>query len=214
MFNKTKQKKQGFSLMEMIIAVALFAFLMLSATKIFQMIIESQRNAISAQTLQENMRYAFEVMAKEIRMASLCNTDCNDIVTDEDNGAGFALNATQYKVYNITDNGAADPDDVLYFKNKDGQCVLYYLDNERLKIYRGPDAIIGGETFNDYVAFITPDEIKVTDLKFIGLDDEVDAFHSLQPNVTMVVDVKVDKFGQRYEQAMKIQTTISSRYYE
>ena len=61
--------------------------------------------------------------------------------------------------------------------------------------------------------FITPAKVEVSNLKFYIDDDLIAAFHSKQPYVTMAMDVKA--IGQAiHEQKMKIQMTVSSRYYE
>ncbi len=180
MLNKIKQNNLGVTLLEMMVAVAIFSVVMLSATKIFQMVIESQRSAIAAQNLQESMKYAFEVMAKEIRMAQKpIGNECGGNLAD--------------KVYLDLASGKT-----LKFKNINNECVKYYLDNNRLKIDRDADS-----------GYITPDEIEVSNLEFIVIDD----VGNEQSMVTMKMDIKAVGKGL-HKQTMKIQTTISSRYYE
>ena len=174
-FKKLKSVK-GVSLIELVVSITLFSVLILSATQIFKMVIDGQRSAISAQNVQENMRYAMEKMSKEIRMAGISNQTCDSA----------AIN----KVFNTTDSGRE-----LYFKNKDGECITYYLENNRLKIMVG--AVTG---------FITPTKVEVSNLKFYIDDDLIAAFHSRQPYVTIAMDVKA--IGQViHEQRMKIQMT-------
>ena len=174
-------------MLELVVSVAIFSVLMLSATQIFKMVIDGQRSSISAQNVQENIRYAMEKMSKEIRMAKISNQECDDEAV--------------YKVFNTADDGRE-----LYFKNKNDECVIYYLENNRLKMTVG----LGEDAMAD---FITPSKIEVSNLKFYADDDLIAAFHSKQPYVTMMMDVKA--FGQAiHEQKMKIQITVSSRYYE
>jgi len=181
MFRKMIINKKGTTLLEMVVALALFSTAMLSATEIFLLVIEGQRNAIAAQNLQENMRYSFETMAKELRMAHKDQGgDCN-MVNDE-------------RIYE-----ADVTNKELYFKNYHDQCVRYYIDNDRLKIDRDLD-----------VAYITPDEIKVSNLKF----DVVDDIQNKQSRVTMKMDIENLGGKALYRKNMKIQTTLSSRYYE
>src|SRR3989344_7553270 len=106
-FRKIKQTR-GISLIELLVAITLFSFMILAATQIFKMVIDGQRSAISAQNVQENIRYAMEKISKEIRMAQISNTDC--------------LPAGVNKVFN-TAAGSTE----LYFKNQYGDCVTYYL---------------------------------------------------------------------------------------
>ncbi|MFA4833271.1 MAG: prepilin-type N-terminal cleavage/methylation domain-containing protein [Patescibacteria group bacterium] len=191
MFRNIIKNKKGVTLLELTVSVAIFSVVMLSATEIFRLVIESQRNAIASQNTQESMRYAFETMAKEIRTATLSNNDCESSFSPP----AIAVN----KVYNTATNSEGD---ILYFKNKDGVCVAYYLEDEALKVIRGEN-----------IASTTPGKIKVTNLDFKVIDDLIGAFHSQQPLVTMQMDIEaVGK--EMHKQTMKIQTTISSRYYE
>ncbi len=187
------KNEKGVSLIELMVAMALFSILILSATGIFKMVVDGQRNAISAQNVQENMRYALEKISKEIRMAGVSNHDCEAIFTPP----AAAVN----KVFNTVDSGGK-----IYFKTKDENCVAYYLENNRLKIMSG----IGAGAVTD---FITPSAIEVSNLKFYVDDDLIGAFHSKQPYVTMVMEVKAIGLAVN-EQRIKIQITVSSRYYE
>jgi len=191
MLKNIRQNKKGVTLLEITVAVAIFSVVMLSATEIFRMVIEGQRNAIASQNVQESMRYAFETMAKEIRTAIASNDDCESLF----NPPAGATN----KVFNTTTNSEGD---ILYFKNKDGDCVAYYLEDETLKVIRESN-----------IASTTPGKIKITNLDFKVTDDLIGAFHSLQPLVTMKMDIEAAG-KEMHKQTMKMQTTISSRYYE
>lgn len=174
-------------MIELIVVIALFSILALSAAQIFKMVVDGQRGSISAQNVQENIRYAMEKMSKEIRMAQISNQSCYSLAT--------------YKVFN-TANGGSE----LYFKNKNSDCVNYYLENGRLKIMVGQGASAVAD-------FMTPTKIVVSNLKFYVDDDLIGVFHGKQPYVTMAMDAQA--VGQAiHEQKMKIQMTISSRYYE
>lgn len=114
---KIIKNKKGVTLIELIVAMAIFSVLMLATLDIFKMVIEGQRNAIGSQDIQESMRYALEVMSKEIRMAQKVTDECG-----------------------VTGNGIyAVSADRLYFKNKDSKCVIYELASDRLQITRGAD---------------------------------------------------------------------------
>ena len=183
MLKKILKNNSGVTLLELTVAVAIFSTVVLSATQIFKMVVEGQRSAIAAQHTQESMRYALEVMSKEIRMAQKAiGNEC-----------GPQLNG---KVYNIQGNR-------FQFKNINNQCVEYSLEDDangvsRLKIRRD---IVSG--------YITPDEIKVSDLKF----DVIDNVGTDQPSVTFKMIVRaVGK--ELHKSEIKMQTTVSSRYYE
>lgn len=189
---------QGVSLLELVVAIAIFISMMLLVTGIFRSVVEGQRSAIAAQNTQESMRYAFEVMSKEIRNAQRSDDGC------EIAGGDAAVN----KVYNI--ETATEMSDVLYFRNKDSVCVYYYSETDvngvdRLVIERGG----GGAAF-----YVTPDEISVNNLEFVVIDDAIPAFHSKQPKVTITMEIEMAGGKAMHKQPMIMQTTISSRYYE
>jgi len=180
---KISRNKRGQSLIEMIVVIAIFSVTMLAATDIFKWVIQGQKNALAAQTVQENIRYAFETMSKEIRMAQESDTGCL--------GSGI------YKVYNTSASNSR-----LYFRNQNGDCVTYYLSGNAIMVTRAGTS-----------AAITPDEITVSNLNFSVADDLISALHTNQPRVTMTMDVgAVGKV--LHQQNMKLQFTISSRYYQ
>jgi len=168
------KNNQGVTLMELLVSVSVFSVIMVSTGGIFQMVVEGQRNAVAAQNVQENIRFAFEMMGKEMRMAQRDDGACGH------NG---------YVYYSYNDDTSLD------FVNQYGQCVTYFLADDRLKIDR--------DGSNGYV---TADEIRVYNLEF-SVDE------SNQPSVTMKMDVEaVGK--ENNKQPMKMQTTITSRVYE
>ena len=184
MINKIIKNNSGVTLLELIVAVAIFSVAVLSATQIFKMALEGQRNAIAAQHTQESMRYALEVMSKEIRMAQKEGGQC--------------LSVTDGKVYDA--NSAKNE---LYFRNIHNQCVEYFLENDtngisRLKVER-----------DGVSAYISPNEIEVNNLKFSVIDN----VGSKQPKVTLKMKVRAIG-QELHESEIEIQTTISSRYYE
>jgi len=185
---KLIKNNRGVSLLELVVAITIFSFLILSSTQIFKMVVEGQRNAVSAQNVQENIRYAMEKISKEIRMAQISDTACEPTAV--------------YKVFNTTSS-----DSILHFKNQDGQCLTYYLEDNRLKVTVADGLAVLAD------GFITPAKIEVSNLKFFVADDLIGAFHSLQPYVTMSLDIKAAGPALQ-QQSMKMQTTVSSRYYE
>ncbi len=192
------KNQKGVMLIEMLVSIAVFSVAVILATSIFKSVIEGQRSAIAAQNTQESMRYALEVMSKEIRMAQKSEDTCDVILT---------INATD-EVYNTDVNN-----EELYFKNKDGYCVAYYLDLDpngvtRLKIDRW-------DGVNNISGYITPDEIDVSGLKFSVADNLINSppGNKNQPRVTIKMEVEMAEGKAIHKQKMKIQTTVSARYY-
>ena len=169
-------------MIEMIVAVSIFAITVVSLTEIFTLMLNGQRSAIASRNLQENIRYAFEVMAKEVRMARI-NAVWHDVSSCD--------NITVGKIYESYSNGAE-----LRFKNYHNECTVYSLEDGRIKIER--DGVYG---------YITPDEIRVSDLEFLVTDN----YTTRQSFVTMKMDIET--VGIKNNQNMTMQTSLSSRYY-
>ena len=196
------KNKKGYSLLEMTVAIAMFATIFLMVTSIYLSLLKAQRSVIATQTIQESMKFVLELIGKELRTAQKSDNSCESafalILLADDNPAK--------KIFNI-DSVVTSPNDVLYFKNKNGQCVAYYLEYDagvyRLKINRdGLDM------------FITPNDLDLSDLKFSVIDDDIPAFHSIQPTITFRVDVSYLGSKNAHNQKTSLQTSITSRYYE
>ncbi|MBI4812208.1 prepilin-type N-terminal cleavage/methylation domain-containing protein [Candidatus Falkowbacteria bacterium] len=190
MFDKILKNNSGTTLLELMVAVAIFAVVMLAAMGIFRAVVDGQRSAVAAQNTQESVRYALEMTAKEIRTAQPSDGSCKSVFNPEP--------TPLFQIFNTADNGGA-----LYFKNKNEDCVGYYLESGRLKITRGADA-----------GFITPAAVKISGLKFSVNDEDMGVSpRGSQAAVTMETDIEA--IGKEaHKQTMKIQTTVSSRYYE
>jgi len=182
---KNKFKKSGFSLVEVLVSVSLFVIIILSATEIFRLVIQGQRDAIASQNVQESLKYFFEVIGKEMRMAKKNDNVCPDIPAN--------------KIFLLSSNSLGD---VLQFRNYYDECVSYYLeldnDKKRFKIERNtPGNLAAG--------FISPSKIIIDSLNFYV--DETG-------QTAVTVNIKAWADGEdRYKSEMDIQTTISSRYY-
>ncbi len=191
--NSIATQEKGFTLIEMVVSISLFAVVVLSSTQILKMVLEGQQSGIASQNIQENMRYVFEVISKETRVATISNYDCEDI---------FSPSASaENKVFNKTEiNG----NDALYFKNQDGECTAYYLsDSGVMMVTRGEDT-----------ASTTPNNLAINSLDFSIEDDGIGESHSVQPKATVNMNVTSDINDEMHKKEMKLQTTISSRYYE
>jgi len=174
----------GFSLIEVIVSVALFSVIILSATQIFKMVVDNQRNALAAQNVQESLKYFFEVTGKEMRMAQKNNGVCPGIPAD--------------KIFVITTGVAGQK---LIFKNYYNQCVTYVLaadgDSQRFQVTR-----------NTATGFISPQKIKIDNLYFVLSESDY-----TQPLLTMNLKAHALNAPQ-YKSDMTIQTSITSRYYK
>lgn len=191
-----RKNQSGTTLLEMVVAVSLFALVMLMVGSIATGVSQGQRSAMAAQDAHESLRYAMEIISKEARQAQRSDDGCE--LT-----AGNAIN----RVYNVETGGGGIGADsgILYFANKNGECVYYYLDNGALFVRRNGNA---------YAA--TPDDVVVSDLAFHIRDNAIGALpdDKIQPRAT--ISFKVNSLiGREIEkQETKMQTTVSARFYE
>ena len=180
----TGNSKLGFSLIEVIISVSLFSVMILSATSIFKMVIDSQRSALATQNVQESLKFFLEVTAKEMRMAKKNEGVCPGLAADD--------------IYFVsTENGY----DTLSFRSYYGECIKYSLapDNGVMRFKVTRDANYG---------FISPIKINIDHLDFVFASSP-----TIQPMVTLniqahAIGVNLD------QSRMTLQTSITSRYYK
>jgi prepilin-type N-terminal cleavage/methylation domain-containing protein len=182
--------KKGFTLIEVMVSVAIFAVIILSMTNIFKLAIDGQRSAIAAQNVQESLKYFLEVTAKEVRMAQKNKNVCPGLGDET--------------IFTKTTNSLGD---VLSFKNYYGECVSYFLasdgTNQRFKVSRQ----LGVAPVQ--VDYISPARIKINSLHFIlsggpGVS---------QPVVTINLNANA-LGGSQFKSTMTLQTSITSRYYK
>jgi prepilin-type N-terminal cleavage/methylation domain-containing protein len=72
--NKTflkRKKERGFTIVELLATIAVFSLIAMSVSLIYGQNISNQRRASAAQDIQDNALYAFELIAKEIRVSTL-----------------------------------------------------------------------------------------------------------------------------------------------
>ena len=73
-FWKNFRNNKGFTLVELLVAVAIFAIVALAATGIFVKVMNVQKKAFAIQEVQDNISYTMEIISKEIRMMSEITT--------------------------------------------------------------------------------------------------------------------------------------------
>ena len=183
-FRRHFSSRPGNTLIEVIVSTLLFVVILLSMTQIFKMILDSQRQAIATQNVQESLKYFLEVISKEVRMAKRAGGGCAHIPATK----RFATSTNAYG-------------DVLYLKNYHNECVSYYLDNDngaiRFKVERGANS-----------GFLSPARINIQDLRFI-IHEDTNAQAYISINLGAQAIGREASFSQ-----MRVQTTITSRYYK
>lgn len=134
-------KKNGFTLVEVVVATGIFTTVLLVVSGIFTQHVSSQRRDSAELTLQEDMRFAIESFTREARTAY---------------GSTFALGQT------------GPLGESIVFRNQNSDCVSYRLSQNTWQ--RGT-ATTGStdcdnQTYQNYAAITSP-RLQVTLLKFI-----------------------------------------------
>ena len=200
MFPNPKDKKISsqpnqcaFTLIEMVIAVAIFSIAIVIISGIFLSTIKAQRKASAILEAQAEARYALEVMTRKIREGYI----------DYD--------------YSGYSGGITSPEVELALKDLDGNPIIFFQDTTCDDADSSPciKMSLGGNT-----QLLTGKGLKVNNLKFYisPLEDpfipDFDPSTGNQPRVTIVMTIQ--SVGTRPEQIATVflQTTASSRYYQ
>ncbi|OGZ33754.1 MAG: hypothetical protein A2Y98_03225 [Candidatus Portnoybacteria bacterium RBG_19FT_COMBO_36_7] len=75
---KNKSAIKGFTLIEVLVATAIFVTVLMVTVSIFLMAIKNQRRSFEIQNLQDNARFIIERMSKEIRMGEFKDVDVGE----------------------------------------------------------------------------------------------------------------------------------------
>ena len=187
---ENNKKLFAFTLLETIIAVAIFGVIILSSSQIFQSVLSSQKTNTVDQDIQENTKYFLEVFTRETQTAQRSATS----------SAPCLVGGTQYYATQIFAVNASSTE--LYFANSDGECVKYYAASDsaginRLKITRASQ--------DDY---LTSAKVDIKSLNFIV--DDVST--STQPLAT--VNIQVQSPNDPDLASYNIQTSVSPRSWQ
>lgn len=188
---KISNNKEGATLLEIIVSLAIFSVIILMSVGIFQAVLTSQQSTVAAQTKQESLKYVFEVISKDMRSAVRGDDDCELI-------GGNAVS----KIFNK--DIISNPDGILYFKDKDGLCTYYEVLDGTFMVTKG-----------GIMSSTTPHDLLVTAFNFSIVDNAILLpVNTVQPMLTFSIEME-DRAGKDIErQPVTVQTTISSRFYE
>lgn len=188
------KKNNGYTLIEVLIAVAIFFTVIAGPTGLFIFSLQNQNRIFSAREIVDNSSHIFEYMSRALRMAKK-ELDCeykDDPETCaclQDNGYGSN--------YEITHEGKG-----IKFNNyqKPSVCQEFFWDttDNRLKETKNGSEPIA----------LTSDDLEVISFKFVdnfGFKQD----ENIQPRV--VVFLEITKKNQTQAPKIKIQTTISQR---
>lgn len=183
--NLHASKSKAFTLIEVMVAVSIFATVMLVATGAVFSIVEANKKAHSLKSVMTNLNFALESMSRDMRVGS--QYECAD---GSGQGCPGGAGTLTYKS-NRDINGDGGYDDF--------DRVTYGTSNLRLT-----RQVLGGSPAQPAMP-MTAEEIKITSLKFF----HTDTAGATQPKVTIVIQGYSGTSTTRSD--FNIQTTVSQR---
>jgi len=190
-FYKINKNESGFTLMEMLIAVAVFSVVITVSLDLYFVAQKAQHKTTAIQRVQSDARYSIEAMAREIR------TDKID--------------------YSMA---IGNPSSSLSLVDVDGQSIVFRkIDDETIAGCSLVPCIGLKVGSSGSWLKLTPEKIKVIDLKFFiypTTDPFATGVIGEQPRVTILLTVQNQPSATVADQdarSITLQTTVSSRYY-
>ena len=199
--------KRGFTIIEVIVVMAVFLFIVGAGIGIFISIVQNQKRVLAEQQLLNQVSYIEEYMSKALRMAK----------TDQ---AGDCIG--EKNIYKLTryDTGLGSYRGIEFINPSDFDsegnpiCQQFFLDNITDPDHPVLKELINSDNDNDAVA-LTSDNLKINSMKFLinkdisGGDPVSSTSDGIQPRVTILLNIQIP--GDSSQPNRAIQTTVSRR---
>lgn len=189
-------KSKGFTLVELMVVMAVFLFVIGGAIAIFISIIQQQRRILSEQELLNQTSYVMEYMSKALRMAK--NDTAGSCLID---GSGNSYLKYNYLLGHQNGNYY---EGIKFINASNGNiCQEFYLNS----------GILWEKKAEAGAVALTSAGLNIKSLKFAlngntALDHMVDDI-GIQPRVT--ISMEIETVNSKEEPARIIQTTVSQR---
>ncbi len=141
---RTHHRTAGFTLIEVLVSVSIFAMVMLVATGSVFSIVQANKKTHSLKSVMTNLNYVLEAMMRDIRLGSGFTCDFNGDCINGGNEFQFLANR------NVNGDGITDNTDIIVYKMANNAIIKQVL----------------GGVYNNAEVYITANEIIITSLKF------------------------------------------------
>ena len=193
-YKNMRKNGAGFTLIEMIVAGAIFCIIIVVILGIFISSIRIQRYNLASQQLMAQTSYAMEYMSRFIRMAKKELADGTQDCLSAD-----GLNYEKDKNVDILDVGTVNVK--ILFKDYNKKCRGFFVESGQLKEYEK------GRTPSEVLPLTSNKlEIKTFEVVLVGGSQSSD---TLQPKITILLEAEVKNLTPTPR--IKIQTTVSQR---
>lgn len=188
---KNKKQRRAFSLMEMIVATALFLTVITVSIGIFLSVTKANNKINAMQKVENEIRYILEKISKEVRLGTI-----------------------YYDYYDIVYSGNFEnPAPILALSDNANNISYFMLNGDNSSPGIVQMSLDGGSNWSD----LSTDSVIVDSLDFYLLPDSnsfsQNSINIKQPMVTLFLEAHYDR-GSSFDGQIKIQTTISSRQYK
>lgn len=177
LYNKITGNK-GFTLIELMIAMALFVTMMVVITGLFGQVVDNQRTTTSQKNLHESLSYSLNFLKAEVAGAKESLVTVPATATDPATYCGGASSGDLF-FYTPSRSFLGNTVKDLYFINKSEQCVRYFLqvDNNgvtRLAVTRNDLPV------SPYFVYLNASDSTMIDfdVDFIALDNNLNKYKS------------------------------------
>jgi prepilin-type N-terminal cleavage/methylation domain-containing protein len=160
---KIKMRNRGFTLVEIMVSMAIFSLVMSVAVGVFTISVKSQRRILAQQELLNQTSYVLEYMSRALRMAKKDPT---------------AKCIAQNSNYATTTHG-------ILFKNYQGYCQEFYLDGTQLK---STETELAPE-YSNLELTASALNVKKFEIRNSGWSQDP-AIDNLQPSVTLFLEIE------------------------
>jgi len=198
------QKEKGFTLVEVIVVMAVFLLVTAVTIAIFISIVQSQRRILTQEQLLSQVSYAMEYMSKGLRMSK--KDVLGVCLIDEYSGTNYTY------LYTKPSEGGEYTGVKFVNQSNNDACQEFYL-------YQSGDNYVIEEVRNENSVPLTSNKFNVDYLRFkisgtTGVDGggygaPNEAYPNQQPRITTIVGFKMPNDENQPE--IKIQTTVSQR---
>ena len=193
----THDMKKGFTLIELMVSVAIFTVVMMLALSSLLSISAAERKAETLKSVMSNLNFALESMSRTIRNG--CNYHCGTSGSGPQNCGSSG------------DAGGSTGQTYLSLVSVDGNSVAYCLDAGTLKRQITSGAI--STNCSDTTSFLpmTAPEVSITDLSFYVKGAPVG--DGIQPKVTVTLSGNIF-IGSVASSTFSVQTSVTQRIYD
>lgn len=113
----------GFSLVELLVAIAIFSIVITAILGVFITIIKEQKIILGRQEIADNARYAMEFMSKELRMANSITNNGGNFPSLTFTNSNCDSNAVCHEIIYSLDNGKIMRKDTYLGVTKGNQAI-------------------------------------------------------------------------------------------